>query len=76
MKRPGVVMRSVEAPGGGVCVDIFRRRDGSWGFEEYRRDPEDGSGWYLTGANADRIFADEAAATEAARETVDWFDGR
>jgi hypothetical protein len=23
------------------CVDIFRRPDGSYGFEEFRRDPED-----------------------------------
>jgi hypothetical protein len=27
------------------CVDIFRRPDGSYGFEEFRRDPEDAGAW-------------------------------
>ena len=27
------------------CVDIFLRPDGTFGFEEFRRDPEDGGVW-------------------------------
>jgi hypothetical protein len=27
------------------CVDIFSRPDGSYGFEEFRRDVEDGGQW-------------------------------
>jgi len=27
------------------CVDIFSRPDGSYGFEEFRRDTEDGGQW-------------------------------
>ena len=35
------VIRSINAPGDARCVDLFARPDGSFGFEEYRRDPED-----------------------------------
>ena len=31
---------------GDHCVDVFIRADGNFGFEEYRRDPEDGRGWF------------------------------
>ena len=27
------------------CVDLFSRPDGTFGFEEFRRDPEDGGEW-------------------------------
>ena len=67
-----VVVRSIEAPGGGRCVDLFRRANGHWGFEEYRRDPEDGSGWYPIGDNAARAFGSEVETMAAARATVGW----
>ena len=72
MDRDKTVMRSIEAPGGLVCVDIFRRADGSWGFEEYRRDPEDGRGWQQAGSFSGRRFADEDAALAAAVRGVGW----
>jgi len=40
------VIRSVSLEGDAICVDVFQRPDGSSGFDEYRRDPEDGRGWY------------------------------
>jgi hypothetical protein len=56
------------------CVDIFRRPDGSFGFEEFRRDVEDRGRWtpvsYFSGA----IFASREAAMEAARKAVAWLD--
>ena len=55
-----MVARSIEAPGGARCVDVFRRRDGLWGFEEYRRDAEDGRGWFQIGGNDARAFGSEA----------------
>ena len=67
-----VVARSIEAPGGARCVDVFRRRDGLWGFEEYRRDAEDGRGWFQIGGNDARAFGSEAEAIAAARATVGW----
>ena len=72
MAHANKVIRSIEPPGGGRCVDLFRRADGSFGFEEYRRDPEDGSGWYPIGHHAGAVFAAEAAALAQARLVVVW----
>jgi 8-oxo-dGTP diphosphatase len=36
------VLASLENSYGDYCVDIFTRPDGSFGFEEHRRDPEEG----------------------------------
>ncbi len=69
------VVRSVNAPGDLLCVDIFRRPAGSYGFAQYRRDPEDGRGWQPIGGDGTERFADEADATAAARAAVPWLDG-
>ena len=66
------VIKSIEAPGGQLCVDIFRRPDDSFGFELYRRDPEEGHGWYQVGYFADRQFETQATAEAAARDAVPW----
>src|SRR2546428_12349041 len=42
---PDKVLVSVENQYGDYCVDVFARADGTFGFEEYRRDPEDGAMW-------------------------------
>jgi len=43
---PTRVIASFNNPAGDHCVDIFVRDDGTFGFEEYRRDPEDMRGWF------------------------------
>ena len=68
------VCRSINAEGGMICVDIFVRPDGTFGFDEYRRDIEDPGGWFSIGHHAGRVFATEAVALEAARQSVDWLD--
>lgn len=65
---------SIEAPGGRLCADIFRRPDGSWGFEEYLADPEDGRGWIVTGFHAALRFETADEAEEAARRSCRWLD--
>jgi hypothetical protein len=72
MAHANKVTRSIETPDGGRCVDLFRRPDGSFGFEEYRRDPEDGSGWYPIGFHDGAAFATEAAALTGACQRVGW----
>ncbi len=72
MSHVNNVTRSIETPDGGRCVDLFRRPAGSFGFEEYRRDPEDGRGWFPIGFHADSAFPTEAAALAEARERVAW----
>jgi hypothetical protein len=66
---------SVNNDSGELCVDLFRRPDGSFGFEEYRRDPEE-SRWYPVGGHTARRFDDMAAAKTAAVWAVAWFGGR
>jgi len=68
------VTRSIETPCGTRCVDLFHDPDGSFGFAEYRRDPEDGSGWHPAGAPAVTGFADQAGALAEARRRVAWLD--
>lgn len=74
MTTENVVLRSVNLDGDLVCVDIFRRPDGTFGFDEFRRDPEDGRGWFSIGHHGTLVFATEAAATAAARAAVGWFE--
>ena len=54
------------------CVDLFRRADGSFGFEEYRRDPEDGRGWFAIGGHRAAAYGSAEAAEAAARNAVPW----
>jgi len=67
------VMRSINTPDGGRCVDVFLRPDGSFGFDEFRRDVEDPSGWFPIGGHMGRIFNTEQEAFNQARASVSWF---
>jgi len=53
-------------------VDIFIRASGTFGFEEYRRDVEDGSGWFLIGHYSAGVHASEDAALAAALSKISW----
>lgn len=66
------VVDSINSPEGDHCVDIFVREDGSYGFEEYRRDVEDLKGWYCLHRHAAEVFATEHEALARARATVAW----
>lgn len=72
MAHSNTVVRSINDHGAQRCVDVFRRPDTTIGFEEYRRDVEDGRGWFATGGFAARVYRDESAAIEAATITVPW----
>ncbi len=72
MTEKPVVLRSIESVDGTRCVDLFRRADGSFGYEEYRRDPEDPGGWRPLGGHGDSAYADEPAALAAAKSAVGW----
>ena len=69
-----VVLTSIETFEGDRCVDIFEREDGTFGFEEFRRDPETALGWFKTGNFGQKIFLNEATAVEGARQSVKWLD--
>jgi hypothetical protein len=57
------------------CVDFFSRPDGTFGFEEFRRDPEDMGSWTPVAYYSGRAFPTEADARAAARDSVPWLPG-
>ena len=65
-------MLSVNMPGNSICVDVFKRVDGSFGFEEFRRDHEDGRGWFPVGYYSHQVFNTFEEAKETARQSVGW----
>jgi hypothetical protein len=54
------------------CVDLFSRPDGSYGFEEFRRDVEDGGEWTPVQYYSGSAFASREAALAAAMQSVRW----
>jgi hypothetical protein len=54
------------------CVKIIKQPDGKFGFQEYRRDPEDAGGWTLVRQNPRGTFASRAQAAAAAEDDVAW----
>jgi hypothetical protein len=54
------------------CVDIFLRPDGTFGFEEFRRDPEDRGAWTPVAYFSGQEYASEQDALAAARARVPW----
>jgi hypothetical protein len=66
------VVASPSTPAVDRCVDIFRRPDDTFGFEEFRRDPEDMGHWTPIAYYSAREFATEAEAIAAARDAVPW----
>lgn len=72
MSHINKVAQSIETPDGGRCVDLFVRPDGTYGFEEYRRDAEDGRGWFPIGFHAERSYSSFDEARTAALSHVLW----
>ena len=65
------VLNSIQNDAGDHCVDVFQREDGSFGFEEYRRDAEDAR-WFSLQRYAGSTFASAESALAKARAVVPW----
>jgi hypothetical protein len=74
MAHTNTVIRSINAPDGHLCVDIFRRPDGSFGFEEFRRDTEDARGWFPIGHYGAARFDSAEEAQSEAKRAVGWLE--
>lgn len=70
--RRRLVLASIETEDGDRCVDIFRTADGRFGFETYRRDAEDGRGWFPIGGFEAVNYDTEEEARDAARANAPW----
>src|SRR5204862_8045041 len=66
------VLASPSTPAVARCVDIFSRPDGTFGFEEFRRDPEDMGAWTPVSYYSSREYPTADAARAAARQAVPW----
>jgi hypothetical protein len=66
------VLLSLEDSQGLRCVDIFRRAEGSFGFKEFRKDPEDGGRWTMTADFSHLTYPSQDAAHAAAAATLGW----
>ncbi len=69
---PTRVVASFNNSAGDHCVDIFVRDDGTFGFEEYRMDPEDLRGWFPLHRYSSQVFATDQDALAKAKTTVAW----
>jgi hypothetical protein len=66
------VIRSLEDADGFRCVDIFECPDGSYGFKEFRRDPEDAGHWTLVGDYSHHSYATTDDALRVAATSIPW----
>lgn len=66
------IMDSIENSERNRCVDIFRRADGSFGFEEWRREPEEPGRWFRARYHSHEVFDSPRATLVAARASVAW----
>lgn len=72
LDRSWLVLASHQTFEGDRCVDVFRRPDGSFGFEEFRRDPEDMGAWTPVTYFSGRSFDTEDEARSSAKQAVPW----
>jgi hypothetical protein len=75
LDKSWLVFVSVENLEHDRCVDVFSRPEGSFGFEEFRRDVEDRGQWtpvqYFSGV----AYASPADALDSAERCVPWLAG-
>jgi hypothetical protein len=71
-RKDRLVVASLETDDGLRCVDIVKRPDGSYFWDEWRRDPEDPSGWHPAGRQSVGQFGTEDNARRDAGRVVEW----
>jgi hypothetical protein len=67
-----LVLVSVENSEHDRCVDIFSRPDGSYGFEEFRRDVEDRGQWTPVQYYSGVAYLSSAEVLDSAERCVPW----
>jgi hypothetical protein len=68
------VLASLEDAEGTQCVDIFRREDGTFGFEQFRGELDGSSRWQSLHRYSHLIFASGEQALRSAQGAVPWLD--
>lgn len=67
-----VVVESIENAEHNRCVDLFARLDASFGFEEFRRDPEDAGAWTPVSYFSSLRYISKDEALNGAARRVAW----
>jgi len=67
-----LVFISIENDEHDRCVDLFERPDGTFGFEEFRRDVEDLGAWTPVSYYAGQVFVTAHGALSAAIAVIPW----
>ena len=67
-----IVLQSIENSQHDRCVDVFTRQDGSFGFEEFRRDAEDAGAWTPVSYFSGLRYTSEGEALAEATRQVAW----
>ena len=71
-EKSWVVFDSIENAEHDRCVDLFRRPDGSFGFEEFRRDVEDAGAWTPVAYYSRAAYDSTEVTLAAALGAVAW----
>lgn len=71
-RKDRLVVDSLQTDDRFRCVDIVRRPDGLYFWDEWRRDPEDPSGWHTAGRQSVGNFATGEEARRDAARNIDW----
>ena len=66
------VLASLESEDGTQCVDFFFRRDGTFGFEQYRGEYDGLSRWQSLSKYSQLSFASGQEALSVAKQYVSW----
>jgi hypothetical protein len=66
------VVHSVNNDVADRCVDFIVRPDATYVYKEFRRDPEDQRGWFLTAFDQSGVYARYEDALAAALNKVVW----
>jgi hypothetical protein len=72
LDKSWLVFASIEDGAHNRCVGIFVRPDGTYGFEEFRRDVEDEGYWAPVQHYSGVTFSSRDEAPSAARRVIFW----
>ena len=72
LDKSWLVLTSHQTDEGNRCVDIFSRTNGTFGFEEFRRDPEDLGVWTPISYFSGHEYPTEEEGIESAKRAVPW----
>mgnify|MGYP001218263758 FL=1 len=67
-----VVVNSINNDRNNLCIDFFIRKNKTFGYQEYRKDPENMTEWYRIGNYDHKIFLSKNEAYQDAKKRIVW----